>query len=308
MEFGSYMSKIVSPLMDSHDITLVETLDVKKLISDWQDIHTIDVSNEFGGNDTIFLYECNKSKLQFFWPQDIAGSDYLYAKLQKYDWYYMKDKWEYGMALKYLKNASSILEVGSGVGYFISIVQKKGIAIKGLELNKSSVEIAKKNNLPIENIQLNDYSLIYPDSVDAVCSFQVLEHLSEPKKFIESSLRILKRGGVLILSVPNANSYIKYQYNLLNMPPHHMTRWKAETFKYIEQIFPLKLISLKNEPLQPYHVDQFVDVYFHQASKKLKLLQPFINSYTFNISVFFIRRILRRILTGHTLMAVFIKI
>jgi len=41
------------------------------------------------------------------------------------------------------------------------------------------------------------------DSFDVVCSFQVLEHLHEPRRFAEEARRLLRPGGSCFISTPN---------------------------------------------------------------------------------------------------------
>jgi hypothetical protein len=65
-------------------------------------------------------------------------------------------------------------------------------------------------------------------------------------------------GGILIFGLPNADSFLKHQYNILDLPPHHMTRWTEQVLRFITNIFPLQLLEMSFEPLASYHVDGFV--------------------------------------------------
>lgn len=63
----------------------------------------------------------------------------------------------------------------------------------GLELNKKAKETAESNGIKVENITVEDYSKKYPETFDVVVSFQVLEHVSDPKGFIEAKIKLLKK-------------------------------------------------------------------------------------------------------------------
>lgn len=94
-----------------------------------------------------------------------------------------------------------------------------------------------------------------------VCSFQVLEHIADVKSFIESSLKALKKGGRLVVAVPN-NDVLFFKYRnlrfqnnhylktlLLNLPPHHMGLWNPRSIVNLASIYNLKLEALFKEPL-----------------------------------------------------------
>ena len=87
-----------------------------------------------------------------------------------------------------------------------------------------------------------------------MCSFQVLEHESDPHQFIAESVSLLHTGGRLILCVPHADSFIRREFNPLDMPPHHMSRWTHRALQSLEPLFGLSLIRVVEEPLAAYHV------------------------------------------------------
>ncbi|MEH2437859.1 MAG: hypothetical protein V7K25_27135 [Nostoc sp.] len=76
---------IQSPLTGKTDITWLKTIQVDTLINDWNQTFKIDITSELREYKEIHLYQCNKTKLQFFLPFDIAGSEKLYEQLQKID-------------------------------------------------------------------------------------------------------------------------------------------------------------------------------------------------------------------------------
>jgi SAM-dependent methyltransferase len=87
---------------------------------------------------------------------------------------------------------------------------------------------------------------------DVACSFQVLEHIADPRAFLLESLACVRGGGFLIVSVPNANGYMRYASDLLDAPPHHVTRWPRRSLRHLATLFDLELIDRANEPLGSY--------------------------------------------------------
>lgn len=299
---------IVSPLNNTDNITLLKTIKCHQLVHDWKNSFNIDISEELHGHPEIYLYQCNETKLKFFVPFDVAGSDKLYKQLQRFEWFYMPDKWEYKVTLDNLSGCSRILEVGCGFGSFISSALKLGFNAQGIELNLSAVEVAKQNNLPVNNMLVEEFAEQYPESQDLVCSFQVLEHIPQPKMFIESCIKILKPGGKLIFCVPNSESFLKYQYNLLDMPPHHMTQWSDATFKALENKFSLKLEKFLKEPLAHYHIDGYLSSYCNHICSISPLGKIIFNRYTLPFYKQILKAGVKNILTGQSIYVQYCKL
>lgn len=297
-----------SPLFPDGGCTLKKVLSCEELIDLWKSQFDIDITDEIHGIDEIELYEEHATQLQFFQPDDAAGSGLLYEQLQKFDWYYMANKWEHIIALNDLKNCSNVLEVGSAKGDFVKTALSRGIAIKGIDINQAAVRTAQDAGLPVAGKDLQ--TLIQEgESFDGICCFQILEHVVSPKQFLDLLLKLLSPGGQLILSVPNADSFLKYQYNLLDMPPHHMTRWNAETFRSLEKIFPLSLKQTRFEPLASYHVDGYLRSYAKHFAKTSKVKKRFLNLSTIDRVAYIVNTFgIRRFLKGQTLYALLEKI
>ncbi|NEQ97121.1 MAG: methyltransferase domain-containing protein [Cyanothece sp. SIO2G6] len=268
----------LSPLTQSSDVIRIKTYSATRLIHDWKHGFGIDITSELQGIKDIQLFQCNQSKLCFFYPFNVFGSENLYAQLEKLDWYYMPEKWEYSVARRDIRPSSTVLEIGSGYGFFLEYCQPYGIQVKGLETNSKAVANANDRQLDVENADLIDFAKYHSKAFDIVCSFQVLEHVPNPLQFLEAAIRVLKPGGSLILGVPNANSFLKYQYCLLDMPPHHMHQWSTQTFKYLEKLFPLKLESIKYEPLASYHISGYVQSIGHHLEATLPFGKMAFNS------------------------------
>jgi 2-polyprenyl-3-methyl-5-hydroxy-6-metoxy-1,4-benzoquinol methylase len=249
---------LMSPITQKSNCNLLLTLSCNQLIQDWKKGFGIDISEELKGYEEIKLYQCNQSKLRFFVPIHTAGSDQLYEQLEKYDWYYMPRKWEHDVAVKDLQGCQRVLEVGCGRGAFVErLCKEEKIDAQGIELNSNAVNLAKAKGINVYSIDLHELAK-KKEKYDAVCSFQVLEHISDPLGFIEGQLKLIKPGGKLIIGVPNADSFMKYcKKNLLDQPPHHVTRWYQETFIFLESILPIRVQHFKTEPLADYHVSWY---------------------------------------------------
>lgn len=299
--------EVKSPLLESNDTRFVKEYDVKYLIEKWKSDLNIDITREMKGYSTIREYQCNVTKLYFFSPTDVDGSADLYKSLQKFDWYYMPEKWEHQITLKRLRKNFKLLEVGSGQGEFIHLCNERGYDAVGIELNHEAVSKAEERGLNVFKKDLHKLAVERACVYDCVCAFQVLEHVKNPKEFIKSCITLLKPKGKLIFGVPNANGLLASDFSLLDLPPHHMTRWNKRSFKSLEDIFPLKLNKVYYEPLASYHWDWYLRV-INQSSQRLNFIEKFLYSIKD-------KRLQRRLLSngfnklvkGHTVFVEFIK-
>jgi SAM-dependent methyltransferase len=240
------------------------------------------------------------------------GDSSFYEQLEQKPWYYMDWKWEYGKALSLIHDGDKILEVGCAEGSFLKMAARKGARVVGLEINEQATRKAKKKGLVVLNQSLEKYSIKHANEYDIVCSFQVLEHIAAVDKFIKDSLKLLKKGGKLIISVPNNDSFIfKDNEIILNFPPHHMGLWNNYSLINLQNTFIMKLIDLCDEPLQKYHQGYLgiylKNLYGRNEKYLIKLMSPLLNKLVELITPRLAER-LSDYLIGHSVMAVYKKI
>lgn len=306
--------EIISPITKSNDITLLKTIAVDQLTELWKKNLSIDISKEFKDNTEIYLYQCNQTKLKFFHPPQIGGSGELYAKLAQFDWYYMPYKWEHEKAIEDLQGCHRILEVGCGRGDFVDKLNKiYNKNASGIEFNSQAVAEAQSQGINVSPTNLHQLAAQNPEYFDAVCTFQVLEHITDTYNFLNSLINLIKPQGKLILSVPNSDSFIKHDsQDILNQPPHHMSQWSLETFQKLTNLFPVKVDRFEHEPLADYHVDWFVEISKLRQFKKVNnnlLISFFIRAY-YKLFRFLLHRLsfLRNMIKGHTIYICFEKV
>lgn len=224
--------------------------------------------------EDIGLYHCHSCDYLFFSShdnKDISGDNSFYNELNQLPWYYFNEKYEYEYAKQFINPNDKVLEVGCGKAAFAKYISKA--CYKGLELSTNAKKMAQENGIIIENSSIQAYAHSHPNSVDFVCSFQVLEHINNPQLFIQSKIDACKVGGHIFIAIPSQESFIQYAINnILNMPPHHIGRFSDKCLRNIAKIFGIKLIDLHHEKIQPEHVNFYKSVMFSKKIFTPKLL------------------------------------
>lgn len=299
-----------SILTRNNDARVIARLDSADIAKKWQESLSIDVGENFKNLGKIEYLECDVTGFRWYSPSHAAGGPKLYEQLEKFDWYYMREKWEFTLALKLLEGVKTVLEIGVGEGNFLRSARSSGFHIQGVELNPKGAERARYLGFEVHEKMLDDLGKNIGDRFDAICSFQVLEHVPDPFTFIQGMIGLLRPGGKIILSVPNAGVMRKIDpknYDLLNQPPHHMGHWDENVFRSLEQLLPLKLRSVHKEPLASYHIGWMVNGFLRNKLSFLGKTIPrfLINRFTTLPLQWAMRAGLSRLFPGHTLLVEF---
>lgn len=129
-----------------------------------------------------------------------------------------------------------LLDFGCNEGRGLHIYKKNGYDAEGLEVNEVAAEQARRNGFTVYTKSLEDFN---PDDLfDVVVLSNVLEHAVSPKEMLSNIRRILKPGGEVWISLPNANSWLcgmfgKYWINW--HVPFHITHFSMDTLESILQ-------------------------------------------------------------------------
>jgi SAM-dependent methyltransferase len=226
-------------------------------------------------------------------------------------------KWEHKETSGLISNGMKILEIGCASGNFLQTINNQfDVEVAGLELNAAAVEKAVAKGLNVHLQSVEEFSVNNIERFDLVCSFEVLEHIADVHSFLSASVCCLKKGGKLVVAVPNNDSFIKYNSgtNSLNMPPHHMGLWNYNSLRKIEDYFAVKFDMVKYEPLQVYHQKWYYETLNRHSEMILKKyrITIFLNKITpllFRIARKLLTMIFTKIVTknGHTVLVVYTK-
>ena len=302
---------VICPLTKSNNIVLEREIETASIIARYRNIN-VDVSKYFHNLNKIQIYRCLDTGYRFYYPFNLEGDNKFYEELQKRELYYIPWKWEHQVASKYIKSGMKVLEVGCAKGDFINKLSQKGATCTGLELNEKAIGEGQNRNLNILKETVYEHARNFPNSYDIVGSFQVLEHISDVRSFIESLIKVLKKGGKLIISVPNNDSTLDFAKSIFNVPPHHLGLWNQKSLVNMGMIFKLKLIDLRFEPLQEYHFKW----YKRSFEEKLNTYNNFIKYKILKFLYFNLRldksyykyiKCLSKVIKGHSIIIIYSK-
>jgi 2-polyprenyl-3-methyl-5-hydroxy-6-metoxy-1,4-benzoquinol methylase len=296
-----------SILSKNSEAIFIKSINPKEIVKKWINNLEIELGDEFKNLNSIDYFQCPDTGFCWYEPKEAAGTSNLYEQLEKFDWYYMEEKWEFTMALNLINQQSKILEVGAGGGHFLRRAVKKNHFVHGTELNQKRTVKMRSLGFEIKELTMNQLKEKTNEQYDVICAFQVLEHVSNPLEFISDMISLLNTGGKIILSVPNAEVMKKidpYNEDLLNQPPHHMGHWDKNVFYALEKLLPFKVKSFHYEPLASYHISWVTTQYLR--NKILFLGKTFsrllVNHYTTLPLQFFLHLGIKKYIRGHTLL------
>jgi len=102
--------------------------------------------------------------------------------------------------LKGLARPKSVLDVGSGYGFFRKALADAGIAHDGLEVSTHAADAARREfGFDTKNVMLGAVE----DRFDVVTLWDVLEHVESPADLLRDAARVLRPGGAVLLRTPN---------------------------------------------------------------------------------------------------------
>ncbi len=118
----------------------------------------------------------------------------------------------YGRALGWLEQRSSrreaLLEIGCGNGFFLQQARRQGWReVRGVE---PSADAVAKAPAELDGAIVQDMmgrGLFEPESFDAVCLFQVLDHISDPVALLEECIAVLRPGGHILALNHNVSAW-----------------------------------------------------------------------------------------------------
>ena len=156
---------------------------------------------------------------------------------------YLEHLTRYIFATQFVKN-KVVLDIACGSGYGSQKILEAGAKkVIGIDIDEETIVYCKQHYLDrgIEFIQGSADKISLPNnSIDVVVSFETIEHVDEKMqiKFLEEIKRVLKKGGVLIVSTPNSSIYPKGNpFHLKELDSDEFRRIMSDNFQNVRMFY-----------------------------------------------------------------------
>jgi O-antigen chain-terminating methyltransferase len=125
--------------------------------------------------------------------------------------------------LPYFTGRREVLDIGCGRGEFLELLRDTGVAARGIDLSRESVDLCRQKGLQADVADLYTYLADLPEaSLDGIFSAQVVEHL--PPDRLPDMIRLaasrLERDGILAIETPNPECLAIFASHFYLDPTH----------------------------------------------------------------------------------------
>jgi len=242
------------------------------------------------------IYTCGGCGLQFMNPlySDKHLEDY-YSRYTEVDEDNLK-KWEepllyghdyYLQLVERFEKPGQMFDVGSGSGALMQAAIKRGWQVQGYDVDpKSTALLAQRLNTTVYS---GDFitAPIPEGQFDLVTMHQVLEHVKNPKDYLEKIARLIKPGGTFFIAVPNIDSLsnrVKFKLEALGIrrkrrgvyyaSDHHLTYFTPDVLETALKTYGFKTVYVRNchavrpgqSPFKRWFSRNFSDYWFYKSA------------------------------------------
>ncbi|WP_166820201.1 class I SAM-dependent methyltransferase [Thalassoroseus pseudoceratinae] len=166
-----------------------------------------------------FGYPNPTSMLESFWAN--VGAAWISRSDRRQDWI----PW---------RSPGRLLDFGCGAGAFLQAMQRHGWDVCGMDMSAAcAAGVTERTGIPV-HVGTLPHPDLKPESFDAVTMWNALEHVHEPRETLTAANQLLRRGGIVVVGVPNIDSWAFRQFHQDWYPlklPRHLTHFTPLTLQ-----------------------------------------------------------------------------
>ncbi len=166
----------------------------------------------------------------------------------------------YSFALQFVID-KTVLDIACGEGYGCELMGQVAREVIGIDVDAATIDLAQKRytcpNLSFRT-GTTDAIPLGDESVDVVVSFETIEHVNDQNAFWCEIKRVLRKGGVLVISSPNADVYNRQRarknpFHIRELSKEELVHELSKRFVYHQRlsqanVFGSFLRPASNEP------------------------------------------------------------
>jgi len=119
--------------------------------------------------------------------------------------------YRYCFARRYCRD-KIVLDAGCGTGYGTYELSQSAKKVIGIDISDEAIDFCR-NNYSRQNIEFLEMDIknmnFEKDTFDCVVSFEALEHIEGQERFLAEVKRVLRPGGIFIISTPDRDNYCR---------------------------------------------------------------------------------------------------
>jgi 2-polyprenyl-3-methyl-5-hydroxy-6-metoxy-1,4-benzoquinol methylase len=183
-------------------------------------------------NTLYRLYGCAECGVVFSEPRQAVGADWYQQAVPLETPPSPEEDGRFRLFFEQGFPAGKLLDVGCGEGGFLSMARDQRWQTVGFDYDQRKVEEVRGRGLEAHASDwLSFCRSRAAGEFDAITLFDVLEHVPEPRELVREAKRLLKSGGHLVVTLPNARRPLPFGREEFDFPPHHFTRWTPQAMK-----------------------------------------------------------------------------
>lgn len=132
---------------------------------------------------------------------------------------------------KTLGKKGRLLDIGCATGYFMEVARRSGWEAEGVDISEHASRVGRAKGLTIYTGAMPPKDL--RDSYDAITLLDVIEHVQDPKAVIAQCGRLLREGGIIVVTTPDSGTIwarlLGPRWHLV-VPPEHLVLFNRKNF------------------------------------------------------------------------------
>ncbi len=158
------------------------------------------LSRQYRIDDGIYIFDenLNGSSKDY----DAFGLDLLFLNEESHFWFITRKEFIIKNLLKFINKNDSILDLGCGTGNIAKYFIDNGfLNVSVADMHLNGLKYARSNGIS----NCYKFDILKPpfeDEFDAICMFDVIEHIQEDKHVLDNVRKMLKNKGKIVITVP----------------------------------------------------------------------------------------------------------